>query len=628
MKDYAEQQRRLLQDISNLMLRNRDLLRQREEEERQRAALQEEALRVAAQSEAEAAAEAASQKEALPDNEARAQNEIAVGDNEVEKEKELKTAQNETEKAAAALLAEKEAVVSQDEAGNNQIEAVKQQELLLAQGDVATNVKSESEADGESELGETPPEVVSPDDVVPQLTVPPSSEAPAADLAVQETGQEAAEEPVVVTEETMNTEAAQGKEAEPVEGTPERGGPESRGDFGQERLLGAGRSKGDAAFRLDLPLTSRVSTLESPAFIPESALPVVTPPTEEDAARAAALAAHLTAASSPEYNPLAFPPSPMVGTARPISGDDGLLKPDGQDGGASGVRQLSPNSRRKFLVSRVAEAASPVIAKTTPATASESVASPAKHSNESDVAAEASSLSAFQSAPDNNSNLATSDSGHQKETTSHAVAGDTEALPGQEPVSLPDNSSLATTPTDLNENPTQQGVAPATLQETSQQQQPASCHGDSSSTSDTSRLLDNSCAKTSSAVVTNSSSTPSDVNKPTIAEKKTTSGSSGHVFPGGDDGGDSNHNVGVGGTPPDFHTSLTLNGMRVELASVIDSLEEKSGNRVPASAGSAPGTGPEKTTNNPDLGEFARFFLPLCNAPPNLLEAQRATHRV
>ncbi len=423
MKDYADQQRRLLQDISNLMLRNRDLLRQREEEQRQRAALQAEAQRVAAEAEA---------------------------------------------------------------------------------------VDAEPESAEEHDV----PAVVALDDVVPQLIVPNDAGKHLDVAELQRELDEAARN----TAPESTVEKEQGEAAVEPTVEIERDSP--------ERLLGAGR-KGDS-FRLDLPLTSKIMTLESPAFIPESVLPVVEPPSEEEAARAAAeAAAAVQPAGSPEYNPVEFPPSPMVGTARPVT-----------------FVQLSPNTRRKFVISRVQESASPVTKHTKPI-AQDTKPAAAKHSTDSHGASTSSeqpTSSAFQSGSN----------GNQGSSDSHVdVEVEDSSRCDKEPVSLPDNRASVPSSDpekDLNENPTEQCTASLSADDVTV----------SATTSHVTQTTENAHGAKTATVRSND-----------IVETTT----------GGDNAttNDKNHNTTPQGVKlPDFHTNLSLNGLKVELANVIDSIDKSS----------------------------------------------------
>ena len=199
MKDYADQQRRLLQDIANLMLRNRDLLRQREEEERQRKEKQHEA------------------------------------------EKQIEEAQND-----------------------------------------------ESETQEAVEV----PEVVALEEDVPQLVVPKDTTEKGNKQTSEKGEEQVKEEEIKPENETLVEHAKPNIEKMDIEesdGKKDENVGEKSAELDKEKtehLLGAAR-KGEQ-FHLDLPLTSKIMTLESPAFIPESAMPVVVPPSEEEVAREAA----------------------------------------------------------------------------------------------------------------------------------------------------------------------------------------------------------------------------------------------------------------------------------------------------------------------------------------------------
>ena len=459
MKDYADQQRRLLQDISNLMLRNRDLLRQREEEERQRKEKQKEA------------------------------------------EKQINEAKND-----------------------------------------------ESEAQPEVEV----PEAVARDDVVPQLNVPKDMPKDTVEKKNEEAngkGVKEVQEQEIKPESEVSIENVK-PDVEKMEtgendDKSEENVAEKSADIDKdntESLLGAAR-KGEQ-FHLDLPLTSNITTLESPAFIPASALPVVVPPSEEEVAREAAEQNASLQAASPEYNPLTFPPSPMVGTAKPIT----TLSPDIHSlQSAKSITQLSPNARRKFVISRVQESASPVT-KSNP---------PAKHSTETVSASGDSSSqqpSSFQS-PDNGNH---GNSSNTPQVLKDSQSGDDQTC--KEPASLTDNS---TENKDLNENPTER-VSVATdsvITDTASQQAEETSSVDDTNTSS---KTDN-CAKS----VTIKSNESSSRENTTLDENTITPTDN-------SDSNDTNHNMTIEEVQklPDFHTNLSLNGMKVELANVIDSLDK------------------------------------------------------
>ena len=470
MKDYADQQRRLLQDISNLMLRNRDLLRQREEEERKR-----------------------------------------------------REQQKDTEK---------------------QIDEAK---------------KDEKEAQ-EEESSEVP-KVVALEDV-PQLIVPKDASKESKEKQSEEVAENNSVENEIIPKEEIAVEAFANEVAKvDMKEIPESQANEIVTDEDKEagdNLIGAAR-KGDQ-FRLDLPLTSKIMTLESPAFIPESALPVVVPPSEEEVAREAAEHNASLSAASPEYNPLTFPPSPMVGTAKPIA----TLTPDAQTQETKKLSpNASPNTRRKFVISRVQESASPVTQSHPPA----------KHSTETvSASGDSSSLqqsSSFQS-PGNGNHGSCS-------------GGDDRA---KEPVSLPDNSNESkSNKKDLNENPTAtDSVATATSEDAPETR--------SSDDTTISSKTDNS-AKSD----TIKSNEPSE-NRTTDENKTTPTDNS-------SDSNDTNHNMTMEAQKfPDFHTNMSLNGMKVELANVIDSLD-KSGK---TSTSSPQGGSQEASNSQGDSGTISFIF--------------------
>ena len=468
MKDYADQQRRLLQDISNLVLRNRNLLRQREGEERKR-----------------------------------------------------REQQKETEKQI-------------DEAKKDENEAQQQ----------------------ETEV----PKVVALEDV-PQLIVPKdaSKEKQSEEVAEKNPG----ENEIIPKAGTAVEAAASDVEKMDVKEIPESQAKETVTDEDKEagdNLIGAAR-KGDQ-FRLDLPLTSKIMTLESPAFIPESALPVVVPPSEEEVAREAAKHNASVSAASPEYNPLTFPPSPMVGTAKPIA----TLTPDAQTQETKKLSpNASPNTRRKFVISRVQESASPVT-KSDP---------PAKHSTNSvSASGDSSSLqpSSFQS-PGNGNHGSCS-------------GGDDQA---KEPVSLRDNSNRNKSSKDLKENPTERISTATDSFITATSEDKPETHS-SDGTINTSNI-DNS-AKTDTI-----KSNEYSENKTTDENKTTPTDNS--------DSNDTNHNMTVEAQKfPDFHTNMSLNGMKVELANVIDSLD-KSGKTSSSPQG---GGSQEASNSRGDSGTISFFF--------------------
>ena len=476
MKDYADQQRRLLQDISNLMLRNRDLLRQREEEERKR-----------------------------------------------------REQQKETEK---------------------QIDEAK---------------KDENEAQLETEV----PKVVALENV-PQLIVPRDASKDGEEKQSEKVAEKnPVENEIILKEETALEAVTNDVEKINVKEIPESQANEISTDEDKEtgdNLVGAAR-KGDQ-FRLDLPLTSKIMTLESPAFIPESALPVVVPPSEEEVAREAAEHSASLSAASPEYNPLTFPPSPMVGTAKPIA----TLTPDAQTQETKKLSpNASPNTRRKFVISRVQESASPVT-KSDPR---------AKHSTETlSASGDSSSLqpSSFQSPGNGNHG---SCSGGDDRT--------------KEPVSLPDNSNKNKSSKDLNENPTERTRTATNSVITATSEDAPETHS-SDDTTNTSNIGNSAKSDTIK------SNEPSE-NKTTDENTTTPTDNS--------DSNDTNHNMTVEAQKlPDFHTNMSLNGMKVELANVIDSLD-KSGKTSSSTQG-----GSREASNSPgDSGMISsNIFNRVCDS--------------
>ncbi len=100
--------------------------------------------------------------------------------------------------------------------------------------------------------------------------------------------------------------------------------------------------------KLKLPVTSRTQTLESPAFVREADMYFAVPPTEQELVSQAAAQA---AATANQEIPMEFPPSPMVTKALIGTIPE---NPDSPDSGSCSL-SLSPNSRRKFVISRVEE---------------------------------------------------------------------------------------------------------------------------------------------------------------------------------------------------------------------------------------------------------------------------------
>ncbi len=110
--------------------------------------------------------------------------------------------------------------------------------------------------------------------------------------------------------------------------------------------------KGDQ-LQLNLVPVSHIMTLESPAFIPECSLPIVTPPSEEEVAREVAA---YTAACATEDIPVEFPPSPMSPSAKLPS-----LLDSSDESNKCDDNGVSTNSRRHFVISKVQESISPKI---------------------------------------------------------------------------------------------------------------------------------------------------------------------------------------------------------------------------------------------------------------------------
>ncbi len=110
-------------------------------------------------------------------------------------------------------------------------------------------------------------------------------------------------------------------------------------------LLDSAR-RGDQ-LQLNLVPVSHITTLESPAFIPECSLPIVTPPSEEEVAREVAA---YTAACATQDIPVEFPPSPMSPSAKLPSFEDSLHESNKSDDPIG-----KTNTRRQFVISKVEE---------------------------------------------------------------------------------------------------------------------------------------------------------------------------------------------------------------------------------------------------------------------------------
>ena len=245
----------------------------------------------------------------------------------------------------------------------------------------------------------------------------------------------------------------------------------------------------------------------------------------------------------------------MVGTAKPIA----TSTPNAHVPESSkGTNQLSPNARRKFVISRVQESASPVT-KSNP---------PAKHSIETVSASGDSSSqqpSSFQSS--GNGNHGSSTSNNTLEILKDSQSGDDQI--GKEPASLTDNSAENNVNKDLNENPTERvSIATDTVATETTSQQVPSSEDDTTGSSET----DNSAKS-----VTIKS------NETNLSSATTTTHENTATPTDNSDSNDTNHNMSIEEAQklPNFHTNLSLNGMKVELANVIDSLDKSTKASMP-----------------------------------------------
>ena len=299
--------------------------------------------------------------------------------------------------------------------------------------------------------------------------------------------------------------------------------------------------------QLSLQLPSRTQTLESPGFLTEAELPIISPPSEEQvASEVAAMAASLATDV-----PVDFPPSPMTSQPKtlltPVQGDLPKHIPKMH------ITSVSPNSRRKFIISKVVEAGS------------------------------------FGTSPTHLDNHSTCNTGEEPQ----GAPASQQSLPVQQESEasadvLADSNSAAAwqfkstdLPVDSENNCASSTVGDVTLMSPDQNENvtgtaPAALLVNGASGSDTIPAED---------ANTESSATSGDTALENITLEL--NGEKGLHMKMGDSGAecDARSNMNriqetspAGGTAskvgPDFHTSLSLNGMKVELATVLDNLEK------------------------------------------------------
>ena len=320
--------------------------------------------------------------------------------------------------------------------------------------------------------------------------------------------------------------------------------------------------------QLCLELPSRIQTLESPGFVTEADLPIILPPTEEQVASEVAALAAATAVTD---IPKDFPPSPMTSQPKTLFG--ALIEPPQQ------VKGASPNTRRKFIISKVVEeesgpSACPAVkgedhssSEAQPEIQGAQASLPAPASDPSEAGAETQEgpeqvqgVEAHQQeelSPDSNSSAANhqdNSEGTEDTSQSHPQKVDPEPENSASAESLMNGASGSVSGEEV--------VPAGAVMQADNNGTAASCS--SGEVAPEAVQLEVDGADTPIAERTDSEQAATMAPNPSL-----------HQAPGGDATTTTASTAG-----PNFHTNLSLNGMKVELATVLDTLEKSSNVKV------------------------------------------------